>query len=86
MISHLYKTRTTLQAKIGACLYNFYMQPCAPMKKIVTFQAKADDLNRWRKALASEDKTLSAICRAALNRFADRVEAKQQTERKDHAD
>lgn len=86
MIGHLYKTRTTLQAKNGACLYKFYMQPCGPMKKIVTFQAKADDLDRWREALAKEDKTLSAICRAALNRFADRVEAKQQTEGKDHAD
>lgn len=54
------------------------------MKKLVTFQARADDLDRWREALAREDKRLSDICRAALNRFADRVEAKHQNERKDH--
>jgi len=54
------------------------------MKTNVTFRARTEDLDRWREALAREDKRLSDICRAALNRFADRVEAKHQTEGKNH--
>ena len=40
------------------------------------FKATAEDAAKWRVALDSEDKTLSDVCRDALNRFAARVEKK----------
>jgi len=44
---------------------------------LVPFRATPDERKRWSKALKSEGKTLSEVCRAALNRFAKRVEKKE---------
>lgn len=47
--------------------------------KLITMKADQSEIDRWKSALAKEDKSLSEIVRAALNRFAVRVEKKDTT-------
>jgi len=46
------------------------------MKKLITIKAEPSEIARWRSALDKEGKTLAEIARAALNRFAARIEKK----------
>lgn len=48
--------------------------------KLITFKATDEDKERWRAALDQDGRTLSDVCRAALDRLAARVERKQAAE------
>lgn len=43
-------------------------------KKLITFKADQAEIDRWKAALEKDGRSLSAICRAALDRVAVRVE------------
>jgi hypothetical protein len=53
-------------------------------KTIINFRASESETARWQRALTKDGRTLSQVCRAALDRLASRVERQTQTEGKDH--
>jgi len=59
------------------CVYTWLVYNEHMKTILVPFRATPDERKRWSKALKSEGKTLSEVCRAALNRFAKRVEKKE---------
>jgi hypothetical protein len=44
--------------------------------KLITFKAEPEDVERWKAALDIDGRSLSKICRAALDRIAANVEKK----------
>ena len=45
--------------------------------KLITFKATPAEQDRFRKAAEADGKTVSEICRAALERLARRIEKRQ---------
>lgn len=54
------------------CVYDGRMK-----STLVNFRADADELSRWKAALAKDGRTVSQVCRATLDRIAARVEKDQ---------
>jgi len=57
------------------------LMPCndgAMKNKLMTFRASDDERDKWAAALERDGRSLSAVCRAALNRLAKRHERKTQ--------
>jgi len=53
-------------------------------RTIINFRATSSEITRWQAALKRDGRTVSEVCRAALDRLASRVEKQTQTEGKDH--
>lgn len=70
----------TWSSKKIHCVYTAHMYIEAMNKKLVTFKAPEEDCQRWRAALDHDGRTLSEVCRAALDRLATRIERKQAAE------
>ena len=61
---------------LWACVYTGIGYDASMKSKLITFKAEPEDVERWKAALDIDGRSLSKICRAALDRIAANVEKK----------